>query len=63
MLSIYILTAMQTQVFDYQASDFVREAGMAVNPSALTINGRRLGLPRIQYGSGPEVRRSFSEYT
>ena len=46
----------QNQVFDYKNSDFVREAGMVINPSALTIDGRRLRVPRILYGNGSEVR-------
>ncbi|KZT69027.1 Piwi-domain-containing protein [Daedalea quercina L-15889] len=38
------------QLFDYQTSDFVRDARMLVNANALAVSGRVLPVPRIQYG-------------
>ncbi|KAH9842843.1 Piwi domain-containing protein [Rhodofomes roseus] len=46
------------EVFNYQGSDFVRDAGMRVDPAPLSITGRLLNPPRIQYGSGFEAIQS-----
>lgn len=40
-----------SQTFNYTDSDFMKDAGMKVEPRALTIAGQVIQTPRIKYGN------------
>ena len=40
------------QVFNYTDSDFIKDSGMAIDTQPITIQGRVLEAPTIEYGRG-----------
>lgn len=52
----------QHQLFDYETSDFMREAGMTVNTNPMSIPGVVIQPPRIRYGNDEMVRSALTHF-
>lgn len=48
------------QVQGYARSAFIHESGMVVSPQAVTVNGKLLVTPPLEFGNGAKVVRAFS---
>ena len=47
------------QVFNYTDSDFIKDSGMAIDTQPITIQGRVLEAPTIEYGRGQSKHEVF----
>ncbi|KAI0743475.1 Piwi domain-containing protein [Daedaleopsis nitida] len=57
-----IQRAIDGGLFNYTDSDFMRAAGMRVNPHLLSVTGTVLDPPRIVYRGGPEALREEGKW-
>ncbi len=50
-----MLTQEHGQTFNWSTSDFIKDAGMSINPRMLEVTGDILKAPKIVYGNGEAV--------